>query len=304
MNTVASDTVPQTQSVSVATQDRTLSPEASVRALIVAAAALVFICFLVPRIPQPQSYHLFADRRSFLGIPNFGDVVSNLPFAIIGVWGLLFLLRFRSSRRAGIFLDRRELWPYLIVFAGLLLTAFGSAYYHLAPDNSRLVWDRLPMTVTFMSLVAAIIAERVNVRLGVWLLPVLLIVGAASVLQWYWSETIGAGDLRFYAALQAYSALVILLIMFFPRRYTRTADFGLVIGFYVVAKALETFDKSVFAALGVVSGHTLKHLAAAASGYCILRMLQKREPVPSALSKPEVLPTAELSGKNFRELAN
>ena len=305
MNTVSSDPVAQPQSASVATQDRTLSPVASVRALIVAAALLVFICFLVPRIPQPQSYHLFADQRSFLGIPHFGDVVSNLPFAVIGIWGLLFLLRSHFSRRAGIFLDGRELWPYLFVFAGLLLTAFGSAYYHLAPGNSRLVWDRLPMTITFMSLVAAIIAERVNLRLGVRLLPILLIVGAASVLQWYWSETTGAGDLRFYAAVQAYSALVILLAMFFPRRYTRTADLGFVIGFYVLAKALETFDKSVFAALGgVVSGHTLKHLAAAASGYCILRMLQKRQPMTSALSKPAVQPHSRLSGKNFPELAN
>lgn len=261
-----------------------VSRKASLGMLIILTVIVVLVCCMMPRIPQPQSYHLFADRRGFLGIPNFGDVVSNLPFAVIGIWGLVFLLRSRFSKKAGLFLDARELWPYLFVFAGLLLTAFGSSYYHLAPDNARLVWDRLPMTITFMSMVAAVIAERINLRLGLWLLPILMVVGLVSVLQWYWSETSGAGDLRFYAAVQAYSALVILLAFLFPLRYTRASDFGLVIGFYVLAKALELFDKPVFAALHVVSGHTLKHFAAAAAGYCILRMLRKREPVTAISS--------------------
>jgi hypothetical protein len=252
--------------------------------LIILTLIVVSICCMTPRIPQPQSYHLFADRRSFLGIPNFGDVVSILPLAVIGIWGVAFLLRSRRRKDAGIFLDKRELWPYLFVFVGLLLTAFGSSYYHLAPGNARLVWDRLPMTITFMSMVAAVIAERITVRLGFWLLPILLFVGLVSVLQWYWSVTRGTGDLRFYAAVQAYSGLVILMAFFFPQRYTRVSDFGLVIGFYVLAKALELFDKPVFKALHVVSGHTLKHLAAAAAAYCILRMLQKRKPVTAISS--------------------
>jgi hypothetical protein len=190
-------------------------------------------------------------------------------FALIGIWGLAFLQQAHSRSYAGTFIDKREQWPYLFIFVGLLLTAFGSSYYHLAPDNARLLWDRLPMTIAFMAMVSAVIAERINVRLGIWLLPILLSIGLTSVLQWEWSETRGSGDLRFYAAIQAYSALVVLLAFLFPRRYTRTADFGLVIGFYALAKALETFDKLVFAALHIVSGHTLKHLAAAAAGYCI-----------------------------------
>jgi hypothetical protein len=234
---------------------------------------------MMPRTPQPQSYHLFADRRGYLGIPNFSDVLLNLPFALIGIWGLAFLLQARSGSRTDTFIDEKERWPYLLVFVGLLITAFGSSYYHLAPDNARLLWDRLPMTITFMAMVSAVIAERIDVRLGIRLLPILLFIGLTSVMQWEWSEARGSGDLRFYAAVQAYSALVVLLAFLFPKRYTRTRDFGLVVGFYALAKALETFDKSVFAALHVVSGHTLKHLAAAAAGYCILRMLQKRKPV-------------------------
>ena len=257
-----------------------ISRKAGLVLLVLLTASVVLVCCMLPRIPQPLSYHDFADRRSFFGIPNFNDVASNLPFAVIGLWGLALLRRLISNPAGHFhFIDRREPWPYLFVFVGLLLTAFGSSYYHLDPNNATLVWDRLPMTITFMSMVAAVIMERISLRLGLWLLPILLIVGMASVLQWYWSEMRGAGDLRFYAAVQAWSAMVILLALLFPARYTRSGDLGFVVGFYALAKVLEYFDKPIFAALHIVSGHTLKHLAAAAAGYFILRMVQKRHPV-------------------------
>jgi hypothetical protein len=245
---------------------------------------MLLACFLLPRFPQPLSYHQFADHRSFLGIPNFGDVASNLSFAVVGIWGLVFLLRLTPKELALHFFDRRELLPYFFVFLGLFLTALGSSYYHLHPDNITLVWDRLPMMITFMSMVAIVIMERISLRLGLWLMPLLQFVGMASVLQWYWSEMQGAGDLRFYALMQAYSALVILLALLFPWRYTRSSDFGLIIGFYALAKLLETFDKPIFDKLHIVSGHTLKHLAAAAAGYCILRMVQKRQVIEPSSS--------------------
>lgn len=181
------------------------------------------------------------------------------------------------------------------MFVGLLLTAFGSSYYHLSPNNSRLVWDRLPMTIAFMSMVAAIIAERISLRVGLWLLPILVLVGMGSVLQWYASEMRGSGDLRLYAAVQAYSALVLLLALFLPQRYTRGSDLAIVVGFYALAKVLEALDKPIFAAGHMVSGHTLKHLAAAAAGYCILRMLQKRRPIAPLPSTPSMLTHANLS---------
>jgi len=155
---------------------------------------------------------------------------------------------------------------------GLLLTSFGSSYYHLAPDNARLVWDRLPMTLVFMPLAAAMIAERISRKAGLWLLPVLTAFGAGSVWQWYASESRGAGDLRMYAAVQAYALLVLLLALLLPARYTRSADLGWVAGFYLLGKVLETADRQVFLLTGrTVSGHTLKHLAAAAAGYWMLR---------------------------------
>jgi|SRR5215469_5353234 len=247
--------------------------------LIVTIAILVVDVMMLPRIPQPQSYHAFADQRSFLGVPHFADVVSNAPFAIFGLWGLIFLLRYSPEELQEHFLDRRERWFYVIISIGLFLTAFGSGYYHLDPGNARLVWDRLPMTIVFMSLVAALIAERMSLRVGLWLLPVLLVIGVSSVLQWYSSEMRGAGDLRFYGTVQAYAVIFVLLAFLFPAPYTRGSDLLLIAGFYVLAKVLEILDKPIFSLGHIVSGHTLKHLAAALAGYSILRMIRRRRPI-------------------------
>jgi hypothetical protein len=246
---------------------------------------MVVVDLRLPPIPQPLSYHQFADQRSWLGIPNFGDVVSNIPFAIVGLLGLVFVLGSGQERLERCFVDGRERAFYVILFAGLVLTAFGSSYYHLHPDNARLVWDRLPMTIVFMSLIAALVAERISLSAGLRLLPVLLLIGAGSVMQWYWSEMRGAGDLRFYATVQAFSVVFLLVALLFSPRYTRGADLVVVAGFYVLAKALETYDRQVFRALHVVSGHTLKHLAAACAGFWILRMLEKRRPIAGSANQ-------------------
>ncbi len=239
--------------------------------------AVAIVAVLLPRIPQPLAYHNFADRRAWLGIPNFGDVASNLFFLVAGMWGLIFLSGRRG--REG-FIELRERWAYVFVFLGLLLTGFGSAYYHWAPDNARLVWDRLPMTLAFMGLVSAVISERLSVPAGFYLLPVLLLIGAGSVVWWWHTETVGAGDLRFYAAVQVYAVLVLPVLLLLPPRYTRGWDFVVVFGLYVFAKIFESADRQIFAMdHHTISGHTLKHLAAGAAGFWILRMLKKRRPI-------------------------
>jgi hypothetical protein len=242
--------------------------------LVLLTVVLAIATCLAPRIPQPQSYHHFADQRTWLGIGNFGDVVSNLAFLAAGVWGLFSLSRRPSTAE---FIEPAERWPYVVLFCGLILTACGSAYYHLAPDNARLVWDRMPMTIVFMSLVAAIVTERIDLRAGLILLPILLLVGAGSVVQWHVSELRGAGDLRFYAAVQICAALVVILALFMKPRYTRTYDLAIVGAFYVAAKILELADRQVYSAGYIVSGHTLKHVAASGAGFWIIRMLQKRQ---------------------------
>jgi hypothetical protein len=231
-----------------------------------------------PRIPQDQNYHRFADQRTVLAIPHFFDVVSNVGFLVIGVWGLVFVLKVNADGRAA-FLTRKERWPYLLFFFGVLLTAFGSAYYHWAPDNARLLWDRLPMTVGFMALLAAVLGERVAAPLAARTLGPLMAAGIVSVVYWRWTDLAGRDDLRMYGVVQFGSlALVLVLCSFLPSRYTHGRDMFVIVAFYALAKLLEAFDKQVFALGGFVSGHTLKHLAAAVACYLVLRMLVLRRP--------------------------
>jgi len=249
---------------------------AALAALTIAAVAALF---LLPRIPQDLVYHIFADRRTLIGIQYCFNVISNFPFAIVGALGLFALLG-KRGRKDIAFVDPQERWPYLIFFLGVALTSVGSSYYHLAPDNERLVWDRLPMTLGFMSIFAAIISERVSLRWGKLLLVPLLLIGLASVVYWRMSEASGAGDLRLYGVVQFYPLIAIpLMLALFPPRYTRGADMVGVLALYGAAKILEALDAMIFSAGHIVSGHSLKHLAAAAAAYWVLIMLKKRRPL-------------------------
>ena len=248
------------------------------------ALAAIAIVLALPPIPQDISYHDFADQREWLAVPNTLDVVSNLPFALVGILGLSFLWRQRQS--GGAFVENSEQWPYAILFLGVALTGFGSAYYHLAPDNARLTWDRLPMTLIFTSFFAAVIAERVSLKAGLWSLLPLVGLGIGSVVYWHLSELGGAGDLRPYILVQFYPLLAIpLLALLFPPRYTRSRDLLIVAVIYAAAKVLELLDAAILSLGHIASGHTLKHLLAAAATCWILRMLRKRHPLnPSPAS--------------------
>jgi hypothetical protein len=227
---------------------------------------------LLPAVKQPLDYHDFADHRHAHGIDNFLDVVSNAGFLIFGVMGLLIIGKGRAC-----FERPSERWPYITFFIGLVLTAVGSGYYHLAPDNETLFWDRLPMTIAFMGLVAGQIVDRISVRAGLVLLPPALLIGAASVIYWLITERLGAGNVIPYGILQAYTVLVVLLLAIVnPSRYTRGSDIYWVFAWYALAKVLETFDVQVLEFSGLVSGHTLKHVAAAFAGFSVGRMLSKR----------------------------
>jgi hypothetical protein len=251
------------------------------------AAGAVAWALANPPLPQNPAYHHFADQRTLLGVPHFFNVISNLPFLVVGVLGLRFVWSREAMRPGGPFRQRAERWPYLLFFLGVGLTAFGSSYYHLAPTNDRLLWDRLPMSVAFMALFAAVLGERLSMKLGLWLLPVLVAAGLASVLYWHVTEQRGRGDLRFYYLVQFYPMLAMpLLLLFFPPRYTRTLDLVVALGWYVLAKVCEhPLDAPIYGLGHWVSGHTLKHLAAAAAAYWLLRMIQDRVPVPGSLSK-------------------
>jgi hypothetical protein len=231
-----------------------------------------------PRISQPLSYHQFANQRTFLGIPHFSDVVSNLGFLVVGLWGMAFVMK-ASSRTEGAFLHASERWPYFFFFLGVLLTAFGSAYYHWAPDNAGLVWDRLPMAVGFMGLLAAVLGERIAPSLSSRTIIPLLGGGLGSVLYWRWTDLTGRDDLRWYLIVQVGSLVLVLALCFLRSRYTRGNDMFAVVGLYALAKVFEALDRPIFSLSGgFVSGHTLKHLAAAVACYFLLRMLMLRRP--------------------------
>lgn len=238
---------------------------------------LIAVFTTVERFPQPLWYHQFVDQRTLFSIPNMLNVVSNLPFVVVGIWGLAFMAK-PASRTA--FVDARERWPFWVYFAGLALTGIGSAYYHAEPNNDRLVWDRLPLMVTFMGLFVSVIGERIDVRLATWLLAPLVALAAGSVIHWHVTEQAGDGDLRFYLVMQFYPIIALLaLLLLFPPKYTRTADLIASLAAYGLAKALEVLDGQVYARGGIVSGHTLKHLVAGLGAYLILHMLQRRKPL-------------------------
>ncbi len=227
--------------------------------------SLVAVGF-VPPIPQDLEYHNFADQSVYFGIPNTWDVLSNVPFVLIGLYGLF------ATRKTAI--DGIYRTTAIIFFIGMVLTGFGSGYYHLSPSNETLVWDRLPMTIAFMAFFSFILSVHINERVGRVVLVPLLVLGISSVFYWDYTESIDAGDLRFYAVIQFLPILLIpTIILMFPSPRYLIKYIWWIITAYVAAKLLEHFDAQVLSMLGVVSGHSLKHVAASLSGIAFLYAL-------------------------------
>ncbi len=237
-----------------------------VLALLTVAAVVAVL--LAGRIPQDPGYHQFADARTVLGIPNFLNCCSNLPFLLAGVYGL-----WRAPR----LVQPRTRTGYWVLCLGVLLVAAGSSFYHYAPSNAALVWDRLPMTVAFMALFSLLLDERVLPDAKPRCLWPLLAAGVASVGYWYWTEAQGAGDLRPYALVQFLPMLLIPAILgLFRHRYLNGALLVAALGLYLLAKVFEHFDAQVYAALGQVSGHSLKHVVSGLAVFFIIHAVPVR----------------------------
>src|SRR5215471_19086095 len=170
--------------------------------VLVGLIALSFaVLWLLPPIPQDQAYHGFADARRLFGIPNFWNVASNLPFVVIGTIGLWQFHRDPVT---------------IVLFGGILLTGIGSSYYHWAPSDGTLFWDRLPMTISFAAIFSLIAQERVGKRVGSILLWPMLAIGVISLLVWLWTD-----DLRLYFWEQFFPAVVLMaLFSLYPATYT------------------------------------------------------------------------------------
>tara|TARA_B100001093_G_scaffold416389_1_gene407047 strand:+ start:456 stop:1169 length:714 start_codon:yes stop_codon:yes gene_type:complete len=231
----------------------------------------------MPQIPVSQSYHEFSDTRPCLGIPNFGDVISNFPFALFGILGVITVIKMSGGK---IFLKHYHCWPYLIFFCAVILVSLGSSYYHLNPSNGRLYLDRAPILLGFICLFAAFFADRVNQQIGIFLLfPSLLTLGCAAFL-WDFSQLHLGGDLRFYALLQIYTFVALPLICwFFPNNYyTGNRHLYMILSWYAVAKVCEVYDQTIFESLaGLISGHTLKHFVASIAVFVVIGMLRRAQ---------------------------
>ena len=233
--------------------------------------AAILIVFTLKPISQNIAFHDFADHRSFWGIPNFGNVMSNIPFLLIGTLGLSLLKKATRSK---------EMIPiYGVLFTGIILTGLGSAYYHYNPNNDSLIYDRIPMTIVFMSFLSATVAELIDVKLGTRLLLPLVILGASSVLWWHYTESLGRGDLRLYGLVQYYPMVFIPLILLLFR--SPTSNKGMtsliwVVVWYVIAKLFEKFDREIYSTLRFISGHSLKHLAAAVSTWYLVKLFEQK----------------------------
>lgn len=249
------------------------SPIAPWRFLVLGAAALAASAITLQLSPATQdpSYHLFADARRLFGIPNFADTVSNIAFVLAGAFGLTRVF----GKAEGTFETGRERWPYGFIFGGSVLVGMGSAYYHLGPDDISLFWDRLPMTVVFMAIFASVVMERLDRDAGLVALPFLLSLGVASAVWWHLT-----GDLRPYVMVQFFPLLLIpALLLLLPSRYRNGGHLWYVLLLYAGAKGAEVLDRPVFESLGIVSGHTAKHLLAAGAIVVLARMVQGRGPV-------------------------
>ncbi len=247
----------------------------NIRSVILIGTALiaVIITFIfVEPLPQDPGYHEFADSRSYWEIPNTFDVLSNIALAVAGLLGIIAAVKRLRSQKFN-----ASIFQYLIFFGGVFLTGFGSLYYHLSPTNQTLIWDRLPITILSIGFFCSVVSEMVSPKAALVLVVPLLLIGIGSVLYWHYTEGLGRGDLRLYGVVQFLPLILIVLIFVmykFPENYLPYIS-GVLI-FYAFSRLTEFLDHQIYAALQIISGHTLKHLFAAAAACFILIMLRRR----------------------------
>ncbi len=235
--------------------------------ILISLFVLSFIAvMLTGKIEQYQSYHKFADSRTFFGVPNFFDVVSNLLFAVAGIIG---------SRFAYMRIRREAYYSWITMFAGVTLISLGSGYYHWNPDDSTLVWDRLPMMIAFMGFFSALLTEFVSLKLEKMMLVPAVILGLLSVIYWHYTD-----DLRIYVWLQAVTFLAIIAVLFmYEGRFTLNRYLLYAFGLIMLSKFAELNDRELYLVnSGLLSGHTMKHIFAALAIFYLYLMLIRREP--------------------------
>lgn len=244
--------------------------------LIIAAVVILYglLRLSFGPLPQDPSYHLLADTRTLLGvIPRAGDVLTNLAILASGVFGLA--LRNRMT------VAPEERTALNVLIAATILTAFGSTYYHWAPSNATLVWDRLPLAIVLISILALVMADRVHplfARHGIWPLTAFAVV---SVIVWGISEAMGRGDLLLYLVVRVGAGIAIALLVILRRpRHTGTRWLVAALIGEILMAALERHDDEIFRLTGGwVSGHSLKHVMVGVALGFVFWWLRARRPL-------------------------
>jgi len=237
------------------------------------------IVFYIDPIEQPEAYHHFVDDRLLFGIPNALNVLSNMPFILVGLMGMNAVLNGDMKNVH----DPEEVFIYKILFLSFPLVAAGSSFYHYNPNHFTLVWDRLPMTIAFAAIVASLVTEKLNLKIGYYITIPTILLGFYSVISWYNSELAGHGDMRLYIAFQLGSFLLIPIVLFTtPHKYTHTKFYLVSFALYGLAKIAELADSEIYSLTNnTISGHTIKHLISALAMYCSVHMVKNRKRISS-----------------------
>ena len=243
-----------------------------ITALIITGLVFIGVLLFIAPIKQNPNYHLFADRRNLLSIPNFWNVISNLPYVITGLLGLNLIICKKHQ-----ITENQAITSFLVFFIGIVLIGIGSCYYHLNPTNHTLFWDRLPMSISFMAFFSIIISEFISLKTGSKILFPLIITGIASLIYWQITENNGCGDLRFYGIIQFLPMILVsIILLFYNNSYSNKNQFILILLLYALAKVFESLDYFVFNSSVLISGHTLKHFVSALAPLLMIKILHKR----------------------------
>lgn len=228
--------------------------------LLAGAALLAWLTVHGPILERPD-HNVFADQRAWLGVANSADVLSNLAFLVVGLCGLGALGR-RSAEA-----------PAIVAFlASLLATAAGSAWYHWAPGDDRLLAYRLPNALLAMSLLAAVAGDGLGRVRQARLLVACLLTGLAGM-TW----TMASGDLRAFLGTQLVPfAIAIVWQWTWPRPAAVRAAFTLALGAFIASQWAQAHDRAILQVVNV-SGHTLQHLLAAVACSLVAATLVHRE---------------------------
>jgi len=234
--------------------------------------------FLIVKIPQNPEWLQFADHRSFLGIPNFGDVVSNIFIVCIAISGLRFV--WKSQVKSYAFEFAWERISPTVFFFGILVKGLGAMWFHVEPNVTRITWDQLPMTFVFIGIFGVLIGDRIRSNTINELCGPILFLTAVSVGWWVWVKTNGDGmsDLEPYLFVQIFPSFTMLMILiFFPGRYTHQRDYWRVLVFYASSGFFGAYDWQTFDVLKILSGQSIEHILLAGGAWQLISMFQKRK---------------------------